>query len=366
MSSLLEALEAICNVNVDDVNPKTARSLPFKPHNRMNRSSTTSGQLVSDHLLIDITETSNQVICCDFMLRPENRESFIEKMVQFCADNLQNITGRVLVQVSPANVYDKNTVLKQCHAYDRAFKDAGVSRDHYAIKISATGPAMVAANELNAEGIRILATSIFSLPQAIAASQAGCLFVSAYSDDSLMHKSDDPALTHPMAPRIVQILDTYAKLYRETGKEQPLIVMASNANIGEIIANAELGCQHITILSHHLKELAETPVDDGLIKRYPILGSHPAKKQPPYYANATTPERVKGHLQIDPLAGPDWNGELASTKVDWLADDGKALSEAMSADAAVVRKMADVMGAFGGADEKAKAAIEAEAAKLGL
>ena len=81
------------------------------------------------------------------------------------------------------------------------FKEAGISRDRYAIKISATGPAMSAAAQLKKDGIRTLATSLFSLPQAIAASQAGCLYISpyfnevaAYSDDNLLHKSDDPAL----------------------------------------------------------------------------------------------------------------------------------------------------------------------------
>lgn len=82
--------------------------------------------------------------------------------------------------MTPRHVYDKQAVLNQCYAYDKAFSDAGVDRDRYAIKISATGPAMTAAEQLNKEGIRVLATSVFSLSQAIAASQAGCLFISPY------------------------------------------------------------------------------------------------------------------------------------------------------------------------------------------
>lgn len=96
-------------------------------------------------------------------------------MVQFCADNIDNITNRVLVQISPSRVYNKEKVLEQAYAFDRAFKDAGISRDKYAIKISTTGPAMSAAAQLNKEGIRVPGTSLFSLPRAIAASQAGCL-----------------------------------------------------------------------------------------------------------------------------------------------------------------------------------------------
>ena len=71
-------------------------------------------------------------------------------------------------------------------------------------------------------------------------------------------------------------------------------------------------------------------------------------------------------MKIDPLAGPDWDGTLASTEVDWLSDDGKALTDVMDADPAVVRKMKDVLGAFGGADVKAKDAIEKEIVSQGL
>ncbi|KAM6524453.1 hypothetical protein FSOLCH5_005055 [Fusarium solani] len=362
--SLLEALEGICNVDVDSVDPRVATALPFKAHN----------------------QTSNQVICANAMVLPEYQELLSEKvkqfgnqgweeafnrvMVQFCADNIDNITNRVLVHISPSRVYNKEKVLEQAYAFDRAFKDAGISRDKYAIKISTTGPAMSAAAQLNKDGIRVPGTSLFSLPRAIAASQAGCLYISpyfnevaAYEDDSLMHKGSDPALTHPMAPRLSQILDAYTKLYHETGRDQPLIVIASNANITEVLATAELGCQHITILAHHLKELRDTPLDEAALGKFPFLRDPPAKKQAPYYKNLKTPQRFLGHLGIDPLAGSDWDGKLADIHTDYLADNGKLLSEAMESDAAVVKKMKDVLGAFNGGDAKAREAIEAEMAK---
>lgn len=166
-----------------------------------------------------------------------------------------------------------------------------------------------------------------------------------------------------MAARVIHILEAYTKLYKETGKEQPLIVMASNANLAEVLANAELGCQHITVLAPHLKELTETPFDDAAKEKYPILKNLPPKKTAPYYKNLQTPARFKGHSTSDPMAGPGWDGKLASIETDYLANCGKALSDAMLADEAVVKKMKDVLGAFGGADAKAKAAIEAELAK---
>lgn len=113
-----------------------------------------------------------------------------------------------------------------------------------------------------------------------------------------------------------------------------------------------------------MKELAQIPLDDAALEKYPFLKNLPAKKQAPYYKNLLTPERLKGHAKIDPLAGPEWNGTFADIHTDYLADDGKALKEYMATDAAVVRKFKDVYGAFvDDGDAKARAAIEAEIAK---
>ena len=130
------------------------------------------------------------------------------------------------------------------------------------------------------------------------------------------------------------------------------------------MANAELGCQHLTILAHHLKELRECPATDEVLARYPFLKSHPPKKEAPYYERLETPERFKGHLKIDPLAGPDWDGKLADIHQDYLSDNGKALQESIRADPVVIRKLQDVVDAFVAGETQAKAAIDKEWARL--
>lgn len=45
----------------------------------------------------------------------------------------------------------------------------------------------------------------------------------AHDDLSLWPNVEDPASQHTMSARIVQILETYKRLYKETGKEQPLL-----------------------------------------------------------------------------------------------------------------------------------------------
>lgn len=169
--------------------------------------------------------------------------------------NIDNIQGRVLLQTLPSNAYDTQKTLEHARAYAREFESVGVSKDRFCIKIPSTGPALSACPILLQEGIRTLGTALFSVHQAIAASQAGCLYISPYyngktagdaltnlttnterlaevrahDEQALWPKSEDPALLHPMSPRLVQILKTYKRLYKETGKEQPLL---KNARYG--------------------------------------------------------------------------------------------------------------------------------------
>jgi transaldolase len=120
---------------------------------------------------------------------------------------------------------------------------------------------MVASKTLNGEGIRTLGTMVFSLPQAIAASQAGCLYISPYYngqypgssiqiaprilnrysfrycfsfselaailDESLHNDYEDTTMQNPMSYRIRQMVETYTNLAKKTGEAQPGIVVAA-------------------------------------------------------------------------------------------------------------------------------------------
>ena len=153
--------------------------------------------------------------------------------VNMCKNNINNIKGRVLLQVYPNEAYDTQAVLDSARAYAKEFERVGISQDRYCIKIPSVGPALNAVPQLKKEGIATLGTALFGLPQAIAASQAGCLYISPYfnevkahDDHKLWPNVEDPATQHTMSARTLQILETYARLYEETGKEQPLLKQA--------------------------------------------------------------------------------------------------------------------------------------------
>jgi transaldolase len=97
-----------------------------------------------------------------------------------CKKNIDKIQGRVLLQTSPSLAYNTQATIDHARVYDAEFARVGITRDRYCIKIPATGEALNAAKVLTAEGIPTLGTAVFCLPQAIACSDAGMLYISPY------------------------------------------------------------------------------------------------------------------------------------------------------------------------------------------
>jgi len=342
------------NVDVDSMDPTFARSLPFKPHD----------------------QTSNQLLVNEQMSIPENKELFLNAVKEYkdqgweavldrisvllCAANIDNIQGRVLLQTSPFHAYDTDKVVKHARAYAREFEKVGISKDRFCIKIPCTGPAMNAGPILLKDGIRTLGTSLFSLPQAIASSQAGCLYISPYynevrahADLSLWPNVEDPATQHTMSARMVQILETYNRLYKETGKEQPMVKSASFISPKEAMAAAEMGCPYATISADVIKQLAQLQYDGS---KQPGEG---VPKPSHAYKNAgPTPPRLAKLSKTDPLAAANWDGKLASTEIDYLANNGAELEKAIEADPITKTRLFEALELFKGGELRSKAAIE--------
>ncbi|KAI1135127.1 transaldolase [Hypoxylon sp. FL0543] len=351
-TSLLDRVEKLCNVDVDDADTDVIKSIPFMPHNQ------TSNQAV---ITKELLKPSNQTLLKDLVARYGEQgweKVYDAAAVHICARNVPYISGRVLVQVSLRHVNDRQAIIEQSRSFAKMFKDLGVSQDRFAIKLPFSGAAASAALELNEEGIRTLATTVFSLEQAIAASQSNCLFISPYFnevaahfDASLRVTTQDPALEHPMSSRIIHILEAFTEAYARTGKEQPVMVIASHFEPAEILAMAELGCQHVTISASLLQKLMQTP--DNLP---PIVGQKPEHP----YATLATPERLKVLSTMDGLAGPEWNGIKATMETDYVSHGGQKLDEVFRQDAALRRRFDDAAQFFLKAEEQAKVAIEQE------
>jgi len=276
-----------------------------------------------------------------------------------CKNNISNIKGRTLLQVYPNEAYDTQAVLDSARAYAKEFERADIPQDRYCIKIPSTGPALNACQQLKKEGVSTLGTALFSLPQAIACSQAECLYISPYFNEVKAHDDlelwpnvEDPATQHTMSARTLQILETYARLYKETGKEQPLLKQASFITAKEAMAAGEHGCHSATISPQVLDELASLEYDGT---KQPGEG---VPKPAHMYQNAKTPARLIKVSKIDPLAAAELDGKLASTEIDYLANNGEELEKAIKADPITSQRLKDALELFTGGLMESKAKIE--------
>lgn len=181
--------------------------------------------------------------------------------------------------------------------------------------------------------------------------------IPAHTDLSLWPDVEDPATQHPMSARIVQIQDTYKRLYKATGKTQPRMKLASFISAKEAMAAAEWGCHSATLSPKMLDELAKL-VYDGT--KQPGEGIPKPDPGVEYYAAAgPTPERLRGLITADPLAVAEWDGKLASADIDYLADGGKELDTAIEKDPITKARLAASLELFKDAEIKSRAKIEA-------
>ncbi|KAL9474277.1 hypothetical protein ACSS6W_008657 [Trichoderma asperelloides] len=332
------------NVDVDWMDPEYIKAMPIKPHDQ------TSNQLWVD---IQLGHPSNAQLLVETAKELQDQgwlAIYTRMAVLMCKKNIDLISGRVLLQTLPSKAYDTQATLDHARLYDKEFARAGISRDRYCIKIPSTGPALNAAKILSSEGIPTLGTALFGLPQAIACSQAE---TRAHDDLSLWPDVEDPATQHPMSARVFQILETYRRLYKETGKEQPLLKNASFISAKEAMAAGELGCHSATISHTVLDQLAKLKYDGT---KQPGEG---APKPVHVYKNAPpVPERLRKLAKIDPLAAAEWDGKLASTDIDYLANGGAELAKAIEADPITKERLAIALELFTGGENRSKDKID--------
>ncbi len=248
-------------------------------------------------------------------------------------------------------------------AYDREFAAAGISRDRYCIKILATGPGMLAARILEKEhGIRTLGTGLFSVPQALAAAQAGCLYISPYYNEILAHFAlpaervayETPSQQHPMSARMTHIYEAYRQLVLQGKSQQPPVIKsASFIAMNEVLAMPVLGAQQATILAPTLTEMCtlQAPAVAGKVYR-------PSKT----YATEL-PEESLALLKVDPLRA-DGKAQSIDLDVDFLANGAAQLEKAIQEDSETLRRIKDAVEVFQKAELQAKTLIEAAMAKV--
>lgn len=114
-----------------------------------------------------------------------------------------------------------------------------------------------------------------------------------------------------------------------------------------------MGCHHATISSDVLTQLGKLPYDGS---KQP--GEGVPKSAHPYANAGAIPARLSKLSKTDPLAPAGWDGKLASTDIDYLANNGAELEKAIEADPVTKTRLFEALDLFKGGELRSKAAIE--------
>jgi transaldolase len=173
----------------------------------------------------------------------------------------------------------------------------------------------------------------------------------------------------------MQILETYKRLYKETGREQPMLKPAryvlsrtflhflrspdassrSFISVQEVMACGEMEMHHATIGARILAELCALPAVPSASTKIP--GVAKVDMSQPYADAHPTPARLADMSKSDPLDA-NWDGRVASTEIDYLADNGAALERAIEADPVTKQRLYDALEVFKVGELSSKAVIE--------
>ncbi len=177
-------------------------------------------------------------------------------LVAFGLKILAIIPGRVSTETDARLSFDtEGTIAKGRHLI-ALYEAAGIPRERILIKVASTWEGIRAAEVLEKEGIRCNMTLLFSLPQAIAAAEAGAQLISPFVGRILdwYKKSTGLEYTATDDPGVLSVKRIY-EYYKKFGYKTE-VMGASFRNTGEITELA--GCDLLTISPELLQKLADS------------------------------------------------------------------------------------------------------------
>ena len=192
--------------------------------------------------------------------------------VNFGAEILKCIPGRVSTEVDARLSFDVEGSIAKAHQYIQLYKEMGIEKERILIKLASTWEGALAAQTLEKEGIHCNMTLMFSLAQAIICAESKATLISPFVGRILdwykkaEGKDAYPADEDPGVISVSQIFNYYKKFDYQTQ-----IMGASFRNSDEILELA--GCDLLTISPQFLKELSEK---EGAVPRK--LSADEAKK----------------------------------------------------------------------------------------
>ena len=183
----------------------------------------------------------------------------VRMFVNFGAEILKIIPGRVSTEVDARLSFDVDASVKRAHEYIALYQDLGVDKERVLIKLASTWEGIKAAEILEKEGIHCNMTLMFNLAQAIGAAEAGATLVSPFVgriyDWQVKKEGKEIPTSDDMGVKSVGSIYHY---YKKFGYKTQ-IMGASFRNVNQLLALA--GCDLLTIAPNLLEELKTTQGD---------------------------------------------------------------------------------------------------------
>jgi transaldolase len=167
---------------------------------------------------------------------------------------LEIVPGRVSTETDVRYSFDVEGSIRKARLLIKLYEERGIGRERVLIKIASTWEGLMAAEQLQKEGIKCNMTLLFSLPQAVRAAEAKVQLISPfvgriYDWFKAANKRD---YVGPDDPGVQSVREIYA-YYKHFGYKTE-VMGASFRNIGQILELA--GCDLLTISPELMKELS--------------------------------------------------------------------------------------------------------------
>ncbi|WVQ76470.1 transaldolase [Cryptococcus sp. DSM 104548] len=176
-------------------------------------------------------------------------------LVEFGTEILKIVPGRVSTEVDALFSFDTQATINKAHQIIDLYKSRGIDKERVLIKIASTYEGILAAKQLESEGIHCNLTLLFGFGQAVACAEAGVTLISPFVGRILdWHKKNSPDANFSGAsdPGVISVTKIF-NYYKQHGYKT-IVMGASFRNTGEIAALA--GCDFLTIAPKLLAELA--------------------------------------------------------------------------------------------------------------
>lgn len=265
MSNTLESLKKLTTVVADTGDFESIKA--FTPQDATTNPSLILKAIQKDEYKPLFTETVKKVASESSASGEAIIDLAIDDvLVAFGMEILKIVPGRVSTEVDARLSFNTAASIKKAHDLIALYEAKGISRERILIKLATTWEGVMAAKQLQSEGINCNMTLLFSLAQAVACAQVNAKLISPFVGRILdWYKAETgESYTAETDPGVLSVKNIY-RYYKKFGHETE-VMGASFRNSGEILELA--GCDLLTISPNLLEELANgnDPVEAKLTK----------------------------------------------------------------------------------------------------